>query len=62
MDWPARSLDLNLIEHTGDILQSAILAIPVQPRTLQGLKDALVTDLRRIPQNRIQTLISSMRI
>ena len=37
MDWPARSRDLNPIEQAWDILQHAISAIPVQPRTLQEL-------------------------
>ena len=44
MDWPARSSDLNPIEHAWDILQSAISARPVQPKTLQELKDALVAE------------------
>ena len=61
MDLPARSLDLNLIEHAWDILQHVISARPVQPRTLQELIDALVAEWRLIPQNRIQTLIMSMR-
>ena len=55
MDWPARSPDLNLIEHTWDILQRAISARPVQLRTLQELKDALVAGRRLIPQNLIQS-------
>ena len=33
-------LDLNPIEHAWDILQTAISARPVQPMTLQELKDA----------------------
>ena len=37
MDWPARSPDLNPIEHAWDILQRAISARPVQSRTLQEL-------------------------
>ena len=60
MDWPARSPDLNLIEHTWDMFQHAVSAQPVQPRTLQELKDALVAEWRLIPQNRIRTLITSM--
>ena len=60
MDWPARSPDLNPIEHAWDILQSVISARPVQPRALQELKDALVAEWSLIPQNLIQTLITSM--
>ena len=63
MYWPAQSPELNPIEHAWDILQRAISARPVQPRTLntQELKHALVAEWRLIPQNRIQTLIMSMR-
>ena len=62
MDWPVRSPDLNPTEHAWDSLQSAISARPVQPRTLHGLKGALVAEWKLIPQKRIQTLISSMRM
>ena len=61
MDWPARSPDLNPIEHACDMLQHAISARPVQPRTLQELKDAMVAEWRLIQQNWIRTLITSMR-
>ena len=54
-------MDLNPIEHAWDILQRKISARPVQPRTLQELKDALVTEWRLILQNLITTLITSMR-
>ena len=57
---PVGSLDLNPIEHAWDILQRGISARPVQTRILQELKDALVAGWRLIPQNRIQTLITSM--
>ena len=60
MDWPAQSPDLNPIEHVWDMLQHAVSARPVQPRTLQELKDALGAEWRLIPQNRIRTLITSM--
>lgn len=61
MDWPARSPDLNPIEHAWDVLQHAGSARSVQPRTLQDLKNALVAKWRLIPQNRIRTLIASTR-
>ena len=61
LDWPAGSLDLKPIEHAWDIFQRWVSARPVQTRTLQELKDALVAEWRLIPQNRIQTLITSMR-
>ena len=34
MDWPARSPELNLIQHAWDMLQHAVSARPVQPTTL----------------------------
>ena len=52
-------MDLNPIEHACGILQRGVSAGPVQPRTLQELKDALVAEWRLILQNRIQTLITS---
>ena len=61
MDWPAWSPDLNPIEHAWDMLHHAVSVRPVQARTLQELKDALVAEWRLIPQNRIWTLITSMR-
>ena len=61
MDCPALSPDLNPIEHTWDMLQHAVSARPVQPRTFQELKDALVAEWRLIPRNQIRTLITSMR-
>ena len=61
MDWPARSTDWNPIEHVWDMLHHAVSARSEQPRTLQELKDALVAEWRLIPQNRIRTLITSMR-
>ena len=60
MDWTARSPVLNPIEHAWDMLQHAVSARPVQPRTLQELKDALVADWRLIPQTGYG-LITSMR-
>ena len=56
------SPDLNTIEHAWDILHCAILARPLQPRTLQELNDAVVVKWRLVQQNRIQTLITSLRM
>lgn len=61
MDWPARSPDLNPIEHAWYMLQNAISARPVKPTTIQGLRRALLEELVRIPQDNIRRLISSMR-
>ncbi|KAH3717024.1 hypothetical protein DPMN_059766 [Dreissena polymorpha] len=41
IEWPARSPDLNPIEHVLDMLQVAISARPVKPITIQDLRQAL---------------------
>ncbi|KAI3376033.1 hypothetical protein L3Q82_016566 [Scortum barcoo] len=42
MDWPARSPDLNPIEHIWDIMSRSIHQHHVAPQTVQELADALV--------------------
>ena len=59
MDWPARSPDMNPIEHAWDVLQRRISARNPKPDTLQELADALVEEWRRIPLREIQTLVLS---
>jgi len=61
MDWPARSPDLNPIEHVWDMLQKAISSRPVKPTTVQELRRALLEEWVRIPQISIRRLVSSMR-
>ncbi|KAL0183544.1 hypothetical protein M9458_019240 [Cirrhinus mrigala] len=53
MDWPARSPDLNPIEHIKDIMSRSIHQRHVAPQTVQELADALV-------QETIRHLIRSM--
>ncbi|KAL0151541.1 hypothetical protein M9458_053193, partial [Cirrhinus mrigala] len=53
MDWPARSPDLNPIEHIWDIMSRSIHQCHVAPQTVQDLADALV-------QETIRHLIRSM--
>ncbi|KAL0173189.1 hypothetical protein M9458_033500 [Cirrhinus mrigala] len=53
MDWPARSPDLNPIEHIWDIMSRSIHQRHVAPQTVQELADALV-------QETIRHLIRSM--
>jgi transposase len=50
MEWPAKSPDLNPIEHAWDILQRRIMARQHQPTTLQQLENALVQEWSLIPQ------------
>jgi hypothetical protein len=41
MNWPARSLNLNPIEHACDMLQKAIPSRHVPPTTVQELRHAI---------------------
>lgn len=50
MDWPARSPDLNPIEHIWDITSRSIHQHHVAPQTVQELADALVQVWEEIPQ------------
>ena len=59
MDWPAKSPDLNPIEHAWDILQRRISNRQNPPNTLQELADALVQEWSAIPQADFRRLIGS---
>ncbi|CAJ0965379.1 unnamed protein product [Ranitomeya imitator] len=59
-DWPARSPDLNPIEHIWDIMSHTIHQRHVVPQTVQELADALVQVWEKIPQETISRLIRSM--
>jgi transposase len=60
MDWPARSPDLNPIEHIWDTMSRSIHQRHVAPQTVQELADALVQVWEEIPQETIHHLIRSM--
>ena len=49
MDWPARSPDLNPIEHAWDMLQRRISARNRKPRTVGELINMLIDEWLRIP-------------
>lgn len=59
-DWPARSPDLNPIEHVWDILGRRVRGRQHPPSTVGELREALVEEWGAIPQNDIRSLIRSM--
>ena len=61
LDWPARSPDLNPIEHAWDILQKAISSHQVQPATVRELREVLIEEWAQLSQHKLSRLISSMR-
>lgn len=61
MDWPARSPDINPIEHAWDMLQRRVSQRARRPDTRQELENMLVEEWRRIPQADIRNLIRSFR-
>ncbi|GBN59779.1 Transposable element Tcb2 transposase [Araneus ventricosus] len=61
MDWPARSPDLNPIQHVWDALRRAIATRNLPPRTIQEMETALLNEWDQLPQEMINCLISSMK-
>ncbi|GFV19776.1 transposable element Tcb2 transposase [Trichonephila clavipes] len=60
MDWPARSSDLNPIEHVWDFLGRRLAARTLPPVTIRELRLALQVEWAAMPQQLIDTLILSM--
>lgn len=60
MDWPARSPDMNPIEHAWDILGRRVRQRNPAPRNVEELKLALVEEWDNLPQEMIDSLIQSM--
>ncbi|GFU73353.1 transposable element Tcb2 transposase [Trichonephila clavipes] len=60
MDWPARSQDLNLIEHVWDFLGRHLAACTLPPITIRELRLAMQDEWAAMPQQLIDTLILSM--
>ncbi|GFV88420.1 transposable element Tcb2 transposase [Trichonephila clavipes] len=60
MDWPARSPDLNPIEHVCDFLGRRLAARTLPPVTIRELRLALQDEWAAMPQQLIDTLILSM--
>ncbi|GFV97306.1 transposable element Tc1 transposase [Trichonephila clavipes] len=59
MDWPARSPDLNPIEHVWDFLGRRLAARTLPPVTIRELRLALQDEWAAMPQQLIDTLIHS---
>ncbi|GFT55855.1 transposable element Tc3 transposase [Trichonephila clavipes] len=60
MDWPARSPDLNRIEHVWDFLGRCLTPRTLPPVTIRELRLALQDEWAAMPQQLIDTLILSM--
>ncbi|GBM17993.1 hypothetical protein AVEN_238390-1 [Araneus ventricosus] len=60
MEWPARSPDLNPIEHVWDMLGRRIAGSSVPPGALHELQQALLQEWALLPQREINDTIGSM--
>ena len=60
MEWPARSPDLNPIEHCWDMLGRRTRSKNPPPRTMNELRDALVQQWAVMPQEDIDRVVRSM--
>ncbi|GFT41760.1 transposable element Tcb2 transposase [Trichonephila clavipes] len=60
MDWPARSPDLNPIEHVWDFLGRRLSSRTLSPVTIRELRLALQDEWAAMPQQLFDTLILSM--
>ncbi|GFU10306.1 transposable element Tcb2 transposase [Trichonephila clavipes] len=60
MDWPARSPDLNPIDHVWDFLGRRLAARTLPPVTIRELRLALQDEWAAMPQQLIDTVILSM--
>ena len=59
LPWPAKSPDLNSIEHVWDLWDRSVRAIP--PRNVRELAGALVEEWGNISQQELANLVQSMR-
>ena len=60
LPWPARSPDMNPIEHVWDMLERRVKTRFPLPETLQELSLALLEEWEHIPQEAIANLIQGM--
>ena len=61
LPWPAKSPDLNLIEHVWDLLDRRVRARAIPPRNIRELAGALVEEWGNISQQELANLVQSMR-
>ncbi|CDR18020.1 unnamed protein product, partial [Oncorhynchus mykiss] len=61
LPWPAKSPDLNPIEHVWDLLDRRVRARAIPPRNVQELAGALVEEWGNISQQELANLMQSMR-
>ena len=59
--WPAKSLDLNPIEHVWDLLDRRLRARAIPPRNVRDLAGALVEEWGNISQQELANLLQSIR-
>ena len=61
LPWPAKSPDLNPIEHVWDLLDRRVRARAIPPRNVQKLADALVEEWGNMSQQELANLVQFMR-
>ena len=61
LPWPAKSPDLNPIEHVWDLLDRRVRARAIPPRNVWELAGALVEEWGNISQQELANLVQSMR-
>lgn len=61
IDWQSRSPDLNPIENVSDNLERVNVIHNLPPRTIQGLKTALLNIYAYVDQELIKYLMSTMK-
>ena len=61
LPWPAKSQDLNPIEHIWDLLDRRVRARAIPSRNVRELSGALVEEWGNISQQELANLVQSMR-
>ena len=61
LPWPAKSPDLNPIEHIWDLLDRKVISRAIPPRNVWELAGALVEEWGNISQQELANLVQSMR-